>query len=264
MSKKKGAYRHSSKTVHKNHNLNSFIHQSTKLPAGIKILVVYTGVIVFFYLLYLIFGATQPVSIFFGKLLYGAPATVLEMISLLLLITIIYGLVKKHYWVFWLSLSWFIFGVLNALVSLTTFNAEFDVLKNVLVTSSYVVILLNGIIAWYIYSEKEYFKVKHLNKETKAKDKFFVYIISVALIVSLLFLATFGLNFYNSTLKTVHNLVSELKESGYPELACAKKMGSEKDLCYLILTVANENKSSHLCDNIESDFYKMTCYRSLQ
>jgi hypothetical protein len=254
MVKKRGLDRHSS---HGAHGL-------PPLPAGIKVLIAYVSIIALFYLLYLLFGVTKPVSVFFGQFLYGTAATTVELTSLALLIAIIYGLARRHYWVFWISMVWFVFGFLNAVVSLLRFGTEFDALRDVLLTSSFVVIILNGIIAWYIYSERAYFKVKHLNKETRAKDKFFVYLISVVLIVSLLILVTFGIRFYTSTLKTTNKLVAELKDAPLPELHCAQKEGPEQDLCYLIVSVMREGKEPSICENIDSDFYKMTCYRSLQ
>jgi len=235
----------------------------SNLPPGIKVLVAYTGVIALFYLLYLLFGITRPISILFGNVFYGTAATVIELASLGLLIAIIYGLIKRHFWVFWVSLAWFSFGALNAIVSLLWFQAEFDALKSILVVSSLVVIVLNGVIVWYVYSEKEYFKVKHLNKETKAKDKFFVHLITVFLIVSFLILLTFGINFYNTTIKTTNKLIAELQAAELPELLCAQKTAQEQDICYLVVSIMKETKEPRICENIRSDFYKITCYRAM-
>ncbi len=234
------------------------------LPPGIKVLIAYTGIIAFFYFLYLMFGVTKPISILFGTFIYGTAATVIELCALALLISIIYGLVKRYYWVFYVSLFWFAFGALNAFISLLTFGSEFDVLRNILFASSFIVILLNGIIVWYVYSEKEYFRTKHLNKKTKSKDKFFVYVISAAIIVSMLILATFGLNFYVATLQSTNEIVAELYDASIPELICQQKQTQEQDLCYLILSIMKDGKEPQLCENILSDFYKITCYRALQ
>ena len=233
-----------------------------QLPPGIKVLIAYTSIIALFYLLYLLFGLSQPISVLFGKFIYGTGATVVELVSLGLLSAIIYGLYKRHFWVFYVSLTWFIFGALNAFVSLTAFRAEFDVLKSLLIISSLVVIVLNGIIAAYIYSEKKYFKTKHLNKETRAKDKFFVYVISVFIIVSLLLLVTYGISFYTDTIQTTNKIIGELQDAPNPELLCAQKAVPEQDICYLVLTII-ENRPQ-LCENIASDFYKITCYRALE
>jgi len=234
------------------------------LPPGIKILIAYTGIIALFYLLYLLLGGWKPVSIIFGKLIYGPIAVVIELSALILLLSIIYGLIKRHFWVFYVSLIWFSFGIFNAAVSLISFKSEFDVLRSILVLSSFIVIVMNGIIVWYVYSEKYYFKTKHLNKEIKQKDKFFVYLISVFLIVSILLLITYGLNFYNTTIKTTNQVISELKVSSNPDILCSQKTDKERDICYLVLTIINDNQESSLCENIESDFYKITCYRAIQ
>ncbi len=241
-------------------------HTSERLPAlppGIKVLVTYASFIAVFYLLYVLFAVAKPVSVIFGVFVTGTAATIIEFVSLLLLIAIIYGLLKRHFWVFYISLLWFSFGVLNAIVSLIKFRSEFDILRSVLLVSSVTVIVLNGIIAWYIYSEKYYFKVKHLNKETRAKDKFFVYLISVFLIVSVLLLVTFGVRFYNTTIRTTDKLIGELSSAEVPDLVCAQKTDSEKDICYLVLSILREGKEPSICENIDSDFYKMTCYRAL-
>jgi hypothetical protein len=79
----------------------------------------------------------------------------------------------------------------------------------------------------------------------------------------LLLLITFGFNFYNSTLKTTNKLIAELKGATLPELTCAQKTGTEQDLCYLIIVIAQQDSSTRLCENIKSDFYKMTCYRAI-
>ena len=234
------------------------------LPPGIKVLISYVGAITLIYLLYFISGITKPVSVIFGKLISGPLAYVLEIGSLIVLIVILYGLIKREFWVFYVSLAWFTFGLLNAVVSLLSFKSEFDVLRTVLVASSFVVIVLNGIIVWYVYSEKYYFKVKHLNKETKAKDKFFVYLISTFLVVSLLILLTFGVNFYNTTIKTTNKVIAELNNAPDPEIVCAQKTGNEKDICYLVLSIKEDGRNRSLCDSIVSDFYKITCYRALQ
>jgi len=235
----------------------------SNLPPGIKVLVAYTGIIALFYLLYLLLGVARPVSVIFGQFFYGGTATLIETISVILLIAIIYGLIKRHFWVFYLSLIWFSFGILNAVVSLAIFDSEFDILRNVLFISSFIIIILNGIIIWYVYTEKSYFKTKHLNKVTRAKDKFFVYVISVFLIVSILILITFGVDFYNTTLKTTDKLISELETEEIPELFCAQKSGEEQDLCYLILSIMRDGEDERICENIKSDFYKITCLRSL-
>jgi hypothetical protein len=212
--KKRGLHRHISKS------------QLPKLPIGIKVLIAYTSVIALAYLLYLLFGLTKPVSVIFGNLISGTGAAIIELASLALLIVIIYGLAKRHFWVFYISLTWFIFGAVNALVSLISFRSEFDVLRTALVASSLVVIVLNGIIAWYIYSEKYFFKTKHMNKETKAKDKFFVHVLVAFLIVAILMLSTFGINFYRTTLKTTKSLVEELTATSFPDAVCEQKTGS--------------------------------------
>ncbi len=233
------------------------------LPPGIKVLVYYTGIIAFFYLLYIVFASIKPVYVIFGSSIYGNAALVIELISFVLLLSIIYGLSKRHYWVFWISLIWFSLGVLDAIVSLLTFSSQFDVLRQILVISSLIITLLNGIVVWYVYSEKHYFKVKHLDKKTKQKDKFFIYVISTVIIFSLLLLITFGLNFYSTTITKTHTIITELKNSTYPEITCGQKMGDDKDICYLVLTIMYNDTQRNLCDNIQSDFYKMTCDRAI-
>lgn len=243
--------------------IHDALHWSN-LPPGIKVLAAYTGIIALLYIVYLLFGVTKPVSIIFGLLVRGAAATFLELLGLAVLLSIIYGLLKRHYWVFYVSLAWFSFGLLNALISLLMFKSEFGVLRNVLFVSSFVVIVLNGIIVWYVYSEKQYFMTKHLNKKTKAKDRFFVYVVTVAIIVSLLFLITFGLNFYSSTMKTTNKVIDELQASSNPEQLCREKNTTEQDICYLVLSIMNEEKEPGICESINSDFYKITCYRALE
>ena len=77
-------------------------------------------------------------------------------------------------------------------------------------------------------------------------------------------LVTYGLNFYSTTIKTTNKLIDELNKDPLPEITCAQKVSPEQDLCYLILSIMRQSKDPRICDNIVSDFYKMTCYRSLQ
>ncbi len=270
MAKKRGIS-HKHKTIHK-HTAKHYIHEYAKihavhkkspLPPGIKVLIAYAAVVLAFYLIYFFFGITKPVSIFFGTLLTGNAALFIDILSVAMLVAIIVGLKKRDYWVFWLSLAWFSYGVLNAIFSAFMIKTELAILKEMMLLSAVSVLLLNGLIVWYIYSEKEYFKTKHLNKETKTKDKLFVYIIASVLIISMLFTATLGFNFYKTTIKTANEIIQEFDRFGASPLVCEEKSNHERDICYVALTIAMQTKDNTMCNNIESDFYKLTCYRAL-
>jgi hypothetical protein len=266
---KHAVHHHVSKPIHhaEHHHVHEPEHhifrKKEALPPGIKVLIAYASVVCIFYLIYLLFGIKKPVSIFFGMLLTGSSALMVDIISLCLLVAIIIGLKRRDYWTFWLSLGWFSYGVLNAIVSVFLIQTQFMILKELMLLSAVSILILNGLIVWYIYSEKEYFKTKHLNKVTKAKDKVFVYIIASVLIVSILFTITLGLNFYKTTIKTANEIIHEMDTRGANQMICEEKTNQEKDICYVVLTIATEAKESSLCDNIESDFYKLTCYRAL-
>ena len=233
-----------------------------EIPPGIKVLIAYASIVTIFYIIYLFIGAQNPISIFFGRLVTGASAILVDLISVILLGFIIYGLAKRTRWIFWLSLIWFSYGVINAIVSAFFIRTQFLILKDLMLLSTISVLLLNGLIIWYIYSEKEYFVNKHVTKVTKAKDKMFVYIITAVLIISVLLTLTIGINFYKTTIKTANSIIQEFSDVGASEFVCDKKEGEERDICYIILAVAT-NATDSICSGIESDFYKLTCYRAI-
>ncbi|MFC1728058.1 hypothetical protein ACFLZ7_01170 [Nanoarchaeota archaeon] len=238
-------------------------HKKEGLPPGIKVLITYASVVSLFYLIYLFVGIQKPISIFFGNLITGAGAMLIDVISVVLLGLIIFGLAKKKYWVFWLSLGWFAYGVINAIVSAFMIQTQFLILKNMMLLSAVSVLLLNGLIVWYIYSEKEFFKTKHLNKVTRAKDHMFVYIIASVLIISILLTLTIGVNFYKTTVKTANSIIEEFTLVGASEFVCDQKIGEERDICYVVLAVTLNETDGEMCESVESDFYKLTCYRAI-
>ena len=113
-------------------------------PIGIKVLTGYLGIVLFFYLAYLVIGIKAPIAVVFGQLVGGWQAIVFTSAAIVVLIFTIYSITKRKKWGYYLSLAWFVFGIINSVVSLALLKAEVvTVTRNFLLLSSVAVFLIN-------------------------------------------------------------------------------------------------------------------------
>ena len=207
-------------------------------PLGIKVLTAYLGVILFFYLTYLIIGAKIPMAVIFGQIISGWQALVITSILTAVILLTIYSITKRKKWGYYLSLIWFIFGMLNSIISLALLKSEIvTVTRDFLILSAAAVFLINIIAIVYIASEKQYFFAQQfLLKRPRVIDKVFVALITIFIASVLVIGGVLGYDFYRTNIKTTDLLISELenKTEMQQDDICSSKKDQEKDLCLLM------------------------------
>ncbi|MBT7902952.1 hypothetical protein HN587_03740 [Candidatus Woesearchaeota archaeon] len=244
------------------------------IPLGIKLLIGYLIFLLSLYLLSFWQGITFPTSILFGTVVSGVRALVINSALVILLVLMIYGFWMRKAYTFDLSVAWFGFALVNSLLSLLLLDSkEYMVFKGLLYLSLFTLLLVNGVIIWYILHEKKYFYAEYFReRKVQHRDKVFVYVVTSFWIVTLLIGITLGANFYQRSTAMVDITINELKEveSVSPDF-CEQKTGEAKDICLLVITTyrntqLGESKAELLpvCEKVGSEFYKFACKKSLE
>lgn len=233
-------------------------------PLGIRVLVGYLFIILGFYFFYLFIGIKTPIAIVFGQVVGGLTALFLVMALIVAIIVLIAGLVKRKKWSYTLSLIWFSFGIINALVSLVLLKTEVvSFTRSFLILSSVTIFVINILAILYIVSEKNYFFSKHFaQKKPMLVDKLFVAALVIFLIVTISIGSVMGYDFYKTNIQQTDSMIIELEGKTYDQQfqICNAKPSQEKDLCLLILSIKTVNKD--LCSQVKSDFYKFSCMQA--
>jgi len=242
-----------------------------RIPLGIRFLIGYLIFLSVLYLISFIYGITFPTTILFGKLMTGARALIINGVLLAIILTMLYGFWKRKAYTFDLSIGFFSFAALNAMISLFLFeSAEHPMFRSLLLLSFISLIIMNTVIIWYILHEKKYFyaAVFH-DRPFHHRDKVFLYTIITFWVVALLIGGTLGMKFYQDTTRLVDKNIKEMRgDYYYGQFLCETKEGPDRDVCTLVLATAlsehrSEEEMTALCDNIQSDFYRFTCMRSI-
>lgn len=237
-----------------------------KRPLGINVLLAYLGVLLAFYIIYFILSLPNPLVIVLGRF-------VLDNAALLILIglaagtaLLLYGVAKRAGWAFWLSLVWFAAGIVNAAVNLAALASEVLGLVSWLTAlSSISVIVINGLIIWYLGIKRAYFfaPASRAAAATGRPDRIFSYGIIAFVVIVLGLSLGLGIGFYRSNITMADSLISELGTAANSEqeiALCNGKEAIERDLCFLITAIKQDSKS--LCDHITSSFYRASCLRA--
>ncbi|RMF54790.1 hypothetical protein D6745_04100 [Candidatus Woesearchaeota archaeon] len=245
-------------------------HKDYTIPLGIRVLSGYLIILFLFFMLYFILGISTPTTYVLGKIIRGADASAFNFAIAVLLAFLVYGYLNRKEWAFEVSVVWFGFGILNAFLSLFLHEGNsFSVLRNISLLSFFITLVVNGLILWYLFSERDYFVVRSYHKKpVQKKDLAFLYSLILIWACVFLVLVGLGLNFYNKTIRLSKATIAELKGSYLEEAQqkCSEKKGQEKDVCYLIMANNPEFDVSdryQACRSINSDFYKFTCYQSM-
>jgi len=233
-------------------------------PIGIKVLTAYLGVVLFFYLAYIIFGLNSPMAVIFGQMVWGWQAAVFTVIISIFLIITIHSIAKRKRFGYHLSLAWFIFGIINSIVSLALLKSEIVTFtRNFLLLSAFAVFFINIIAIIYIVSEKQYFLAERfLLKSPRIIDKVFIALITIFVLSTLVVGGFLGYDFYKSNIMITDSLISELagKTDAQQNTVCSSKPEQEKDLCLLIMSI--KKGSYEKCGEIKSEFYRFACLRA--
>ncbi len=245
-------------------------HDRFYVPLGIKVLAVYCVLLGVFYLLYLLFGLALPTTLLFGRIVQGPAALLANLVITGVLAAIIYGMLKRKAWAWELSLAWFLFGILNSLFAVLFLEVvDYEVVHDLALLSFVMTLFINGVIIWYLFSERNYFKDKEFRiRRVQVKDKLFLYGVSVFWILIFLMLLIVGLSFFQQTVETAQAVSVDLQGKLYSHslYLCGKKGQAEADVCYLVLATKSGGQTDQLldaCSRIESDFYKFTCIQAV-
>lgn len=234
---------------------------------GIRTLIFYTILLAFFYVFYLFFTLQTPTVPFLGKFVKGAAAVAINIAFIAVLIFVIYGFLKKRAWVWKLALVWFGFGIINSLLTLIIIWPQKGLIKELMFLSSVVIILVNGLVIWYLAQIKDYFvKPKH-PFHYGTKDKVFVYLLLCIWVFILALSIVNGVKFYNSTTAVIDSTIEELEGASliHSIVICEQKEGEERDICLMIVaTMYRTENIGYVCEKIESDFYETICLQSIK
>ncbi len=242
------------------------------IPLGIKFLIGYLTFLALLYIISFISGITFPTTILFGQLMIGTRALVINSVLLLIVLVMIYGFWKRKAFTFDLAIGFFAFTALNAVVSLMMFNsAEHPTFRKLLLLSFVSLVFMNIVIIWYILHEKKYFYSERFkDRPAHHRDKLFLYIMVAFWTLALLIGGTLGVSFYKDTKRMIDDSIRDIHGDYYRgQLACEKKTGTERDVCTLVVATAMSGKQrpyeelAGLCADIESDFYRFTCMKSI-
>ena len=239
-----------------------------KIPLGIKFLIGYLSLILTLYVASFLIGVSFPTTILFGKLVTGSQAMIFNFVLVVLISFMIYGFWKRKWYTFDLAVSFFAFSALNALLSLTLFEAEMPAFRKLMMLSFVSLLFMNVLVIWYVLHERKFFYAKKFHdRPIQQRDKLFMYTIVTFWVVALLVGITLGAQFYKDSKVLVDNSIANLQGNLYEgESICANESGAQKDVCYLVLATARFAQSGEtegLCENIDSDFYKFSCLKSI-
>ena len=242
------------------------------IPKGIRVLVGYFSVIALLYLVFMVLGFASPVALLFSNVLQGGWAMFVNVIVFLLLCYIIYGFIRRAKASFYIAFAWMCLGIINSITSLVFIErTSLDALNNLIALSSYAVLLINGLVIWYLLHEHHYFFDLHYKrKELMKQDKWFISVISVIWIVILLSSLFVGVDFYKHTTQLTDDIVDEISQKYFWQIGshCDSKMGDSRDLCFMIHAALKKREGytnyARTCDKISSDVYKFTCQRLVE
>ncbi|MFQ5474863.1 MAG: hypothetical protein ACE5DM_03430 [Candidatus Nanoarchaeia archaeon] len=243
-----------------------------QIPIGVRVLIGYLGFMGILYIAAFFSNITYPTTLLFGQIITGTWAVLINLAIVLLLAIIIRGLIKREAYTFDLALVWFGAGILNSILSFILLkNTTFSVLGDFLYLSFITIVVVDSLVIWYLLHEKKYFHSRTFHERPwHHRDKVFVYILVAFWVLVLLIGISYGLNFYGETTRMVDQTVVELSASQgfFAEDTCLAKEGKEKDVCLVVLaTMYNSsdiNQISKICKNIDSDFYRFTCLRTIR
>ncbi len=243
------------------------------MPAGLRVLTAYMAILIIFYIIFLFVSVKFPTSLVLGQVVQGSNAIFLNMVVLIVLIFAIHGFYGREAWSYYLSMAWFIFGIINSVSTLTMMDTpQFMSARIMFLLSSAATILINLLIIWYLYSERDYFlkETYQRREKLKPKDKIFIYIMVCFWTLAILVTLTIGLDFYKDVTKKTDMIIKEIsgRYNWEIEKICAEKKGSERDLCYVVYAGMKKSNGDanafFVCHNVRSDFYRFTCFQLVQ
>jgi len=252
--------------------IEEYLRPAHTVPLGIRLLIGYLTFLGILYMISFVYGITLPMTILLGQVISGAKALFINAMLVFLLFLMLYGFWRRKAYAFDLSLAWFGFSALNSFASLVLLDyTQYTVMKSFMLLSFVSMLLTSGVIMWYIHAERKYFYAKHFRGHRfEHQDKVFVYTIVTFWVLVLLVGGTMGARFMSVTKDMIDDSIPELRSTPTPlhEELCETKDQTERDVCLIVVATMRDTDDveeiDDICDNVESDFYKFTCYKTLK
>jgi hypothetical protein len=202
-----------------------------------------------------------------GKFITGVGAVLVNLAFIAVLLFVIYGFLKRRAWVWKLSIAWFSFGILNSLITVIIIWPQTGLIKELMFLSSLVIILVNGLVIWYLTQIKDYFLKPKQVFHAGSRDRVFVYLLLCVWIFILGLSVLNGVRFYNSTTTIIDNTIEELEGTSliHSIVLCEQKEGDDRDICLMIVaTMYRTENIDYVCEKIDSEFYETICLQSIE
>lgn len=269
-SKKEVVNRNSVKKSNNSIKRTSRVKNVEKLhtPKGIHILMQYTTVVAFFYLLAVF---SSDLALFFGFVVEGISAKLLNFIFFIAAAVIIFGISYRKRWSYDFAMFVYIIAIANSIASILMFplidDPEIMSIPNYLLIFLLISIFINCMTLWYVHEKRNYFK--KYDAKTDLVDGVFtfgVYIFYIVLAVFLLMNSYQAYKQVNSDYVAVH---SEVAKKDFPDSIsyCDSQENPEmRDACFLYVVSVFEDEPGieKLCNAIEIELYKLSCTKLVE
>ncbi|MBI2549117.1 hypothetical protein HYW21_07245 [Candidatus Woesearchaeota archaeon] len=233
-------------------------------PYAVRVLIIYSLILGVFYLFLAIY---VPSTMLAGKMLIGNAARDVNILTTVIIAVLVYGIAEQKSWSYYLAFVLYSLSVLNSLISVAFLKFSiFGFMEQLILGALLVTVILNGLTLWYVHNRRSYF-LKKTYFSPERKDVFFAHSIIVIGCIMLLILLSSAIGLYLSLTKNIDQIVQELEGFDFTEakVVCLTRE-KQNDLC--LVTVAlihrhNENVQT-ACNEIQSEFYKFTCYNAIK
>ncbi len=225
-------------------------------PLGFRVLTGYLGFLAVFYLLFMFF----PSMLFFGTMLQEVIVRLLTLLIVAVLVVLTYGFRERKKWAYGLAIVWFVYEIINAVVS-NFFVSGHDLVAPFMQSTALFIVLADLVILWYLYSRRDYFLSRRKLALVTRQDKLLVTFLIIFVVMLVMLSVNATVELYNDTKVVSSQVVEEFSGKSYEQalLLCSTKSGTDKDLCYVVLVVAYEEATRFDCSNVEYPFFKSTC-----
>jgi hypothetical protein len=229
------------------------------MPKGISLLFKYSIIVAAFHLFMLFFSDT---TLYFGVQLAGGYGLALDLLVLVLMAVLIYCIFERRRAGYYLAVILYFGSMLNSFISLLRGQSGLPLLVAPMI---FVTLLINGIVLWYVFAQRDYFFQKHPAMNQKA-DRIFTFSVYTLAGVFLLVILGFGLAFFVRITGTVDSLMERINDQTMTESLFYCEGNDDKDLCYVALVTKfdDEEGIARLCQRVDSSFYRFTCTRAVK
>jgi len=195
---------------------------------------------------------------------------IIDIILIIALFYIIYGLKERKYWAWKSAMLWYAFAIVYSIFFVYFLRKGiYSISSELFVISSMLIVVINGLIIWYIYHKRDYFVDRTHKEAFGLKDKFFVYCMLCFWAMLVTISLTAGVKFYRDTAVLADSLVSELRDVGANHdwgeghSRCAAKTGAGKDVCYIVLATISDGQAAY-CQEVDSQVYRFSCLQAMR